>query len=261
VAKAITTSNHVAPGYRSLAFDAQGNAWAVYTLVNPIPALSAIHFDTVAGTWSAPQPLSSNNGNATFAPDLALSPAGDALAVWSQGVGADTNAWASRLAADAGAWTTAQVIDAPGAGFSTDPHLAMDGAGNAWVVWARQGTLNYTIRANRYVAGAGWTGATAIDGVDLLGGRYPQVASSATGTTAVVWIEPTQLGVNGPVYTQVYSTAWTPDAGWIAPELLEAGAGNSGDPQVKVDATGRAVSVWDKEVNPAGTRIWGNHTN
>jgi len=65
--------------------------------------------------------------------------------------------------------------------------VAVDGNGNAFVVWHQREGTSYSIYARRYNAGTNaWAGAVEIDAGDYTA-AYPQVAFDASGNAFAIW--------------------------------------------------------------------------
>ena len=167
--------------------DAAGNAIAIYrfevTAAND--AIGATRY--VVGTgWTTAMTISSSSTGIDEA-QVAVDPAGNALAVWIED-GTPKEIWGNRHTAGAG-WGTAQRLAVATA--STEGlQIAMDKAGNAIAVWMQYvPTVNDSseIMALRYVAGAGWGSALSIDNEtdDVVA---PHLAFDAAGDAVVVWL-------------------------------------------------------------------------
>ena len=113
----------------------------------------------VCRTWNGAALIEHDDAGDATAPQVAADGNGNAVVVWAQADGSSiTHINANRYVAGSG-WLTPIRIDSDNAN-ATSPQLAMDGSGNAVVVW----TQNAKIWTNRYTAGVGW------------GARRPSVA-------------------------------------------------------------------------------------
>jgi hypothetical protein len=88
-------------------------------------------------------------------------------------------------------WGTAGHFVDSKLGDAFSPSLAMDGAGNATVVWYRCSDTNgVELMTNRFTPNTGWADPTVPSsfGVDSAITRtFPQVAANAVGQTLVTW--------------------------------------------------------------------------
>ena len=133
-----------------------------------------------------------------------------------------------------------------GAGDAGNPQVAMDGGGNAIVVfWQHEGG-RINIVANRYVNGAGWGTAAAIEADGTGDTSAPQIAMDAAGNATVVWAWAT---ASGPPYTfSVWANRYTAGSGWGSAgpiDSLNTSTPNSA-PHVALDGAGNAVAVWHR---------------
>jgi hypothetical protein len=71
------------------------------------------------------------------------------LAVWDQSDGTRSNIWSNRYT-PTGGWGTAERIETDDAGNALGPHVAIDGGGNAVVVWDQSDGTRANIWSNRF---------------------------------------------------------------------------------------------------------------
>jgi hypothetical protein len=113
-----------------------------------------------------------------------------------------------------------------------NPHVALDGSGNAVAVWQSEGLVQATVRP----AGGPWGARQEISA--RVGATDPQVALDPAGNSVVVWVR--SDGSN----SRVQSAARAAGGPWGSPQDLSAPGQSAGGPQVALDAAGNAVSVW-----------------
>ena len=118
---------------------------------------------------------------------VAIDPAGNAIAVWEQYVGATANVMASRYTAGAG-WGAPVLIEIDDAGSAFTPQIVIDANGAGTAMWSQRNVAGFTfnIWANRYVPGSGWGSAVAIDG-QAGPARQPALGVDASGRLVAVW--------------------------------------------------------------------------
>ena len=185
--------------------DAQGRALAAWRYSQAPNAFEPSDMRSAranaAGVWAGSELVNAVPGAATFTPRLAMDGAGNAMAVWSEFDG-DTNlldVWSNRLEEGATTWSAARRIDSELKGDAQRPHISMDAAGNAVVVWDQGDGLGFepddppvlfSVATNRYTPGKGWglpeRLQTNAGGEELLNAR---VALSASGKAFAVWLE------------------------------------------------------------------------
>ena len=252
-------------GGHHVGFDSAGNAIVSYIVDTIVGGgsdvrIKAVRYDAGTSSWGASQFIAADTTYSVQESQLAVSGDGDAFAVWIQSDATNTTSMvASRYDAGSATWA-AQIIDTTtpaGNVGSLDPQVAVDANGNAWAIWDRitdsQGTH---IWVNRYTVGGGWGTAQFIDPVPGAGARYPQVAFDASGHAMAVWAESLPLVQNGPLYPLTMAS-YNTGGSWGAGQVLETVAGQSGDPEIVLDAAGNATAVWDKmDASGVNITIW-----
>lgn len=257
-----------------LAMDASGNAFAVWTTAGSGSySLLASRFTPASGAWAAPTTLVTISGSFLTAPALAMNAAGDAAVVWARPDlvvqawrwPAASGAWTGSAILQAGSnystsvdlalssggraaatWVNATSTYASrfnGSAWSsptllasgTDaPRVAIEGSGNATVVWASYDGSASSLYASRYTTSTdAWGAATAIESLGTsLGGARIGIDAAGTATVAV-----RTTGATGTTYT----LRRDPSGTWGAATFLFSGS--SSVEQLALDGTGRAFVV------------------
>ena len=250
-AQLIETNNLGTASNPQIAFDASGNAIAVWQQADgPLFNVWANRYTPAAG-WGAPALIETDNAGAAFNPQIAVDGSGNALAVWQQFDGTNNNIWANRFT-PAGGWGTASLIETDNTGSAGLPQIAFDTGGNAIAVWMQSDGALSNIWANRFTPAGGW-GAPAMIETDNAGSAFsPQIAIDASGNAMAVWSQSDGTRFN------IWANRFTPAGGWGVATLIETdNAGTAQNPQIALDATGNAMAVW---MQSDGTRfnIWAN---
>jgi hypothetical protein len=206
-----------------IGLDAAGNAAAVWAQWQEGGWDVAAELRSVAsGTWGAPVLLST--GPVQAGPSLAVTPGGDAFAVWIQG--------SAVLAAHAdlatGSWDPPVTLSRnAGAG----ARVAVNAHGDAVAVWTlgdRPG-----IEAAEYPAGESWSTTTLVADVSPYNGATaPAVALSQNGTAVAAWVGGSSLR----------ASVRASDGNWSRP--VEVGAADATEPRVATDSRGDAIVTW-----------------
>jgi hypothetical protein len=127
----------------NIAVDGAGNAYAIWGCLIGEDYDVYFAYRPMGGTWSASVKVNDDAGVAS-SPDIAVDGAGNAYAAWTDGRNGDADIYSAyRLAG--GAWgASVKVNDDAGTASQDDPAIAVDGAGNAYVVWRdrRDGIAN-----------------------------------------------------------------------------------------------------------------------
>ena len=186
-------------------------------------------------------------GNATGALDIAADASGNATAVW----GANDATWAhftiqaARYTPGTG-WAPGQILSPDGVQSATPPAVAMDGAGNAMVVWGQAAGDNRAakgLQAARYTV-AGWQTPLPIEPSSIAETRSSAVARvgfDPSGNALAVWSHSAQPGV--------YAIPWSLTAGWGSATVLADTHATGADEGVSLalDRQGHALALWNHQ--------------
>ncbi len=147
-------ASHYDPPRHAVVMDANGNALIVWRQENAARTAYNIHARRCpAGALSgceAPVTIAPGNGWPDF-PQLALAPSGDAIAAWKQADGNAERIYANHYSASSNSWNAnPSLVGGADIPSSEGPQIAIDGYGNATVVWTEYESGQYNIYANRY---------------------------------------------------------------------------------------------------------------
>lgn len=224
-------------------------------------------YDPATGTWSAPREITAELAPGVHEPGygarVAIDGDGNAIAVWDTGLSLGTSTvgdvWTARYDAATGQWSGATLLDVAALD-ATHAQVAMDAAGNAFVVWMQDNDATdpwndtFGIRARRYDAAAdAWSPVVLVQdtntrvtsaAVDLTYEALdtPALAVDPAGNALLAWSE--EINAEYVIRASRYDiTASQPQ--WGAPEPV------SGDaypfaifPDMAIDAAGNAIVVW-----------------
>lgn len=241
-----------------IAMGGGGNAWVTWQQHNPDPsfpvsALWVRRYDAAAKNWHPPVRMTTINGapgqfivNA-YTPRIAVGTGGKAVVVWRQSDGpyqqgddrySVWSIWAGYF--DGATWGPATAIEADDTkGHDADnPQVAIDGAGNAVVVWQQFDGTQGNVYTNRYATGTGWGVAQALD-TATGAAADPQVVMDGAGNAMAVWRQ-----VDSVNRYSIYANRYTAGA-WTGAALVEHdNAGDADAPHIAGDSTGNAIAVW-----------------
>ena len=176
-------------GQVAVAIDAQGNGFVLWVQsANPLPfVIHAARLDASSG-WQASAVITNNVLDNCYGPQLAFDAQGNAVAVWQQQTGVGAYGGVNRFVAGSG-WGTSGAFGTDVAGDVYDPHVALDGAGNATAVWYQWSDNSVAVMSSRSFAGAPWGASALLSTVTSNGFSYPvpRVAANAAGQTLAVW--------------------------------------------------------------------------
>ena len=161
-----------------------GSATALWSRSNGSDIIIQSAVRPPGATWSAPVDLSAPGRDAEQ-PQLAVDPAGDAIAVWSRGNGGGTSVVQAAARARTGAWQLPVDISAAG-GVVAAPQVAINAAGKAAAVWSFANATPTVISASRRAIGAGWLPPITLS---VLGtnAAQPQVGLDREGNGLAAW--------------------------------------------------------------------------
>jgi hypothetical protein len=201
--------------------DAQGNGVAAWSLLTSTASVVDAVTWNAAGTFGNVVQLSSSSQGA-FLPDLAVNEAGSAVVVWQAAAPLDNSSpyqvEASTRPAG-GSWSAASAAS-PNVPQTWNPKVALDGAGNATVVW-KQGTSGMsTIYAATQPAGGAWGSPVAIEAFNTLG--QGSVAADSAGNVTASWV----VSNNGVM--SIHAATRPAGGAWGVPTTLGQCASNSG---------------------------------
>jgi PKD repeat protein len=206
---------------------------------------------SAAPGWVSTVGLSSP-GVDSFSPDVAVDPAGDAVAVWARFDPSSQVDVIQAAVRPAGGSFGAPIDLTPLSESAGSPRVAIDAAGDVVVVWLDSTAGGVVQEAVRPAGGS--FGAPVDLSASGQSAFNPQIAVDAAGDAVAVW----QL-FNGSV--DVVQAAARPAGGGFS-ALPDVAPGEN--PQVAMDAHGDAVAVWvgssgavQEAVRPPGARSFG----
>jgi hypothetical protein len=238
-----TTGTALGP---QVAFDALGNALAVWAQAESgVLGIWANRY-TVGGGWGTAVQIETNPGDAD-SPRLAFDlSSGRAFVVWNQRTGACSCIWANQYIV-ANGWSTPKMIASATAVSAFVPRISVDGLGNAYAVWTQsEDGLQFDIWSSRFAAGDDWSAAVRID--DGAGGAgSPKIVADLSGNAYAVWEETL---TNSPG-TSIRWNGYKAGTGWgtarlVAP-AVDVASGTGGNPEIAFDPNGIAHAVWEHD--------------
>jgi len=213
--------------YPIISMNKSGAALACWTLNDVVQAAFANGI-----TWSAPVSLSAPVAAQV---DCFINSTGLATAVWRR-FNVDHFQIESASYSN-GAWQPVVVLSS-GPNNAYNPHVAMDGAGNAVAVWFEQqvtGTSLANVFLSTKAAGSGWQ--TPVQLTTNNNARFPQVTMNETGDLFVLWEQ--YDGSNWRI------VALNSTFGQTDPIVVLSQAGHDTfDPHVVLNNYGSAIATW-----------------
>ncbi len=244
----------------AVAVDPQGDAVAVWDRSNGKNLVVQSSIRPAGSAWQAPVALS-EEGVASYGPDVAFDAVGNATAIWvREGTGEEFETVIQSSVRLAGSSSWEKPVDLVKGGQSQSVALAVNEAGAAAAVWERfKEGEDALLAATRPSASGAWQTPVRL----AAGFGEPAVAIDPAGDAVAAWREIVE-GESAVVAS--YRPAATQT--WGAPLLVsfQKKGTESKAPQVAIDGHGNAVAVWEhyngsidvvqSAVRPAASGIW-----
>ena len=177
-----------------------GDAMAAWTQNDG--TVLANHYSASSGSWGTEQVL--GPAGSTNDVQVAMDASGNAWAVWT----ATNSAWVARYTAGSG-WGTAVALNPSSLPYdahaSRYPQVAINGGGNAVVVWTEAVQLTPTgapwplVKASSCPAGGTWTTPQLLETVGN-SSTHTQVVLDATGKATAVWQKDDPSGLSTSIW-------------------------------------------------------------
>lgn len=185
-----------------------------------------------------------------YSPQVAMNGEGQALVVWSNGGWTDGDVLFARRWTSETGWLEGEVladVSPTNSRWLYSPSVAIDTQGNAIVVWnvaeGEDWPFYHRLYASRFVPGAGWGEAEAIDLGATPSIRAPglKLAIDPEGRAVAIWRFVTEAE------SSLYANRFDPESGWVGAREIDRGRGNVSDPRLSMDADGTAVVLWSQQ--------------
>lgn len=248
----VTTGQQYKP---SVAVDANNNAYAAW--VDWRNGRADIYFSKRAastGVWSANVRINTATSfNSQDQPTIAVSPNGDAIALWTRTANNKLNVWSSRLPAGGTTWGPEIRVTSNQTTQKQGPKVAFGPTGIAYAVWMDPAVGNADVwYANLPAGSSTWSTNTKISDDPGTAFQGPtDIGVDGSGNVTVAWTDrratPYQLRVRR-----------LPAGGsWGASVMVAANGGNS--PSIAVRGDGRAYLAWhDGDFSTLYPKLWGS---
>ncbi len=120
---------------------------------------------------------------------------------------------------------------------ATDPHVAIDGSGNAVIVWVQSDGSYVRIYKCEYRNGS-WSSATVMSNSNNYDASSPHVAMDGNGNAIITWAQ--FYGFADQIYYCMYR-----DGAWTSPALISSNFSYAASsPQVAMNDNGSAIITW-----------------
>jgi len=226
-----------------VAMSADGVAMAVWQQTSGAGLNSIWSSRYVKATgWTTPVLVSDSALDAS-AVQLAMDDAGNAIAVWQQVNGLQTDIVAARFDVATLSWSVAEVVDSDDVNAALNPQLAMSSSGNALVIW-QQG-LN--IVASNYIAGTGWATAKTVSTEVTAEPSKLTLALNDSGNAFAAWrvaVVTAATATTAEQTTYELRLAQRNNNVWAASETVATGLDDWSEPAITMNNDGAAIMAW-----------------
>ena len=187
------SADGVLADWPQVAVDSQGNASAIWTsrASNGRIRVQSRRIQTATrpagGTWSAPVSISEAGHRLIQDPQIAVSPQGDATAIWQRSNGSNLGVQGATRPVGADWSAPVDLTAGPGRG-GQHLQLVVDSWGNATALWEGYHAPgpNFVIQAAKHAPGAAWSRPTNISRwTNSLG--EPQITVDPQGRSTAIW--------------------------------------------------------------------------
>ncbi|NLG64782.1 MAG: hypothetical protein GX537_04175, partial [Actinobacteria bacterium] len=214
------------------------------------------------GAWSTLEMVSSGWGGRLGLPDLAVDATGRAYAAWVQEHDyLDTRLVYAGVRSFSEEWNNGTVEEISGAQ-QTTPSIAVDAAGNAYIVWQDGRNDGGDIRFAYQPVDGGWQDHAMIN--DDSGANWqgtPDLTVDAEGNLYAVWAD--ARNGEGEGDNDIYFATRPAGGEWSANEVVANAVGSLENPRIAVDGDGGVHVVWQDSVEDyiyyatrLGTGVW-----
>ncbi|HEX5824722.1 MAG TPA: RHS repeat-associated core domain-containing protein [Candidatus Limnocylindrales bacterium] len=234
--------------HQAYALDRAGNVISVTDQVSGL---------TPVPVWSSPAAVNDVQTADQTRPAMALAPDGSVSAVWVDSRTGDSDIYYARRDPATGTWSASERVNNLTTGAQTQPAIAVDGAGNAYVVWAdaRLGASDDDIYfAKRTALSGGWTASTRVNN-DGSGKRQndPTIAISSSGVALAAWYDERGGGNKKNIYSARLAAGGTT---WSANfQVTKNASAIKAEPDVAIGADGTGYLVW-RDQQSGNADIW-----
>jgi Mg-chelatase subunit ChlD len=251
----VTTGNQDEP---AIAVDSANNVYVVWNdrrLSNDADTYFSKR-SAASGTWTASVRVNDDGaGKRQDFPSIAITPTGDAIAVWrdQRGGGTKYNIFASRLPAGSSTWTTNRVVTDNASAAKQQAEVAVGPDGVAYAAWHDERSGNSDIWFSSLPAGGTTWAANAkiSDDPGSAAQTMPDLGVDSSGNLTVVWED----GRSSP--TQIRARRRPAGGSWGASVVVAAA--DSHEPTVAIRTDGRGYAVWHNGPFLVGSSqtVWG----
>jgi len=185
------------------------------------------------------------SGQDASSPELAVNANGDAVIAWDRSDGSNARVQVRQWPAG-GLPGPTRTVSASGQD-AVDPHVGIDAAGNALIVWRRFDGSAFRMQV-RGVAADGTLATTHSVSSPGVPTSNPEVTVNPSGGAALVWVEPSG-GFTRVMHRPRSST------GTLGSTQTMSLDDDASDPKVAIDPAGDSITTWVQQVG-TNQQVW-----
>lgn len=229
--------------------DSNGNGIAVWRRNDGTAnAIESARYDFSTQTWSSSVTLTNPSiaGLNANAPQIAVAPNGNAVAIWTFFDGTVTGIQAAAYDVLTDTWTAPVDLITPPVMFqdADNPQVGVDAVGNAVAVWQYNDGVDVVVQSATYnFSTSTWTSPLSLfPGIAGRAASTPQIDVAPNGNAVAIWSisDGTVNNIQSAAYDASGNT-WTAPSSFLNPSIPGQ---NSFGQQIGVDAVGNAIGIW-----------------
>lgn len=219
-----------------VAVEPRGNAVAVWDMSDGTRSNIWANYYAAGTGWGTAALIETDNSTYARSPQVAVSPKGDAIALWFQGAGVGSTILYNEYVADVG-WGAGGVTVADRPQSVGDVALAQNNGADATCVWSEWGGGRFDTWSSHFSRGS-WERAELIEADNAGSVSNPHVAMDASGNAFAVWQQGDGTRDN------ILANRYVAGAGWGRAGLIETDGVFAASPQVAMNAKGDAMAAY-----------------
>ncbi|MBN1595447.1 hypothetical protein JW933_05930, partial [candidate division FCPU426 bacterium] len=232
-------------GYPVIAMNSSGQAICTFWQIDSggVGRVYVVHYQPGVG-WYGRVTVNAASGYDAFLPDVAMNDAGQAICVFFQSDATASRIYATRYVPNVG-WYTAVTIQVYNNNYGADyPRIAINDAGYALCAFLQPDATTTRACANRYVPGAGWQGAVAVDNGSANPASEARAAINDNNQGFVFFEQTDPSGTpHQRIYVNEYTSSWL-----LSPYAIDDAnlTTNAGYPEIASNNSGQLVCVFNQ---------------
>ncbi len=210
--------------------------------------------------WTTTEVVSTESASTSTNPSLTTDTSNDVHIAWSDATGTDWDIFYKRWDAFTSSWITTEVVSTESTGYSTNPSLATDTAGDVHIAWkdytdyAGSGTDHDIFYKCWYASTSSWTTTEVVSTESTADSQYPSLAIDSANNIHVAWFDPTDY-IGAGTDDDIFYKRWEAfTSSWTTTEVVSTeSTSTSYLPSLAVDTAGNIHIAWYDFTDYAGS--------